>query len=174
MNCICGSHISFDLLILTLDLFLHFSFQIICHFTSALKARVPTAQLRVLWLQCAHFDGCLVIEVMVRGAAVLCCGCSPAHFDVDQRKVGWLTGRLAGHLFEIQGNAFLLRSSCFLMILNLQELQWGVRLINFQLFSLLKSIFKKISLMSIWIKQEAVDLVKNHDFKKMHLSNENK
>ena len=134
---------------------------------------------------------CLVIEMMVktmetmtaaarmlpwrcRGAAVLCCGCSPAHFDVDQRKVGWLTGRLAGHLFKIQGNAFLLLSSCFFMILSLRELQWGVRLINFHLFSLLKSIFKKISLRSIWIKQEAVEIDLKLIFLNIDLSKENK
>ena len=107
-------------------------------------------------------------------AAVLCCGCSPAHFDVDQRKVGWLTGRLAGHLFEIQGNAFLFRSSCFFMILNLRKLQWGVRLISFHLFSLFKSIFKKINLRSSWIKQEAVEIDLKLFFFNIDLRKENK
>ena len=88
----------------------------------------------------------------------LCCGCSPAHFDVDQRQVAWLTGQLAGHLFKNQGNTVLLWSSCFLMILSCPELQWNVIVINCHLFSLLKSIFKKISLRSIWMKQEAVEI----------------
>ena len=104
----------------------------------------------------------------------LCCGCSPAHFDVDQRQVAWLTGRLAGHLFKNQGNAFLLRSTCFFMILSCQELQWKTILINLHLFSLLKSIFKKISLRSIWMKQEAVEIDLKLIFKIIDLSRENK
>ena len=88
----------------------------------------------------------------------LCCGCSHTHLDVDQRQVAWLIGRLAGHLFKNQWNAFLVRSSCFFMILSYQELQWKTILINFHLFSLLKSIFKKINLKSIWMKQEAVEI----------------
>ena len=75
----------------------------------------------------------------------LCCGCSPAHFDADQHKVGWLTGLLAGHLFKIQKNVFLHWSNAFLTILSLRELQFDVILINFHLFSLPKSIFTKIS-----------------------------
>ena len=104
----------------------------------------------------------------------LCCGCSPAHFDVDQRQVAWLTGQLAGHLFKNQGNAFLLWSSCFFVILSFQELQWKVTLINFHLFSLLKSIFKKISFWSIWIKQEAVEIDQKLIFLNIDLSKENK
>ena len=76
-------------------------------------------------------------------ALVLCCGCSPAHFEADQHRVGWLTGRLAGHLLKMQRGAFLLRSNAFLKILGLRELQWGVRLIHFALFYLCFLIFKK-------------------------------
>ena len=60
------------------------------------------------------------------------------------------------------------------MILSLRKLQWGVRLINFLLFSVLKSIFKKISLRSIWIKQEAVNFGEKLIFVNIDLGNENK
>ena len=61
-----------------------------------------------------------------------------------------VTGR--GHicnLLKMQRGAFLLRSNCFLMILSLRELQWGVRLVHFAMFYCCFLIFKKISFRSI-------------------------
>ena len=93
-------------------------------------------------------------------------GCGPADKS--------LRGRLAGHLFKNQGNVFLLWSSCFFMILSFQELQWNVILINFHLFSLFKSILKKNSFWSIWIKQEPVEIDLKLIFLNIDLSKENK
>ena len=55
-------------------------------------------------------------------------------FRGELRKLGWLSGRLAGDLLKIQRGGFLHWSNAFLMILSLYELQWGVRLMHFAMF----------------------------------------
>ena len=86
---------------------------------------------------------------------------------------GWLASSMVS-LFKIQKNDFLHWSNAFLMILSLRGAPIGVWLIDFHLFSVLKSIFKKISLRSIWIKQEAVNFGEKLIFVNIDLGNENK
>ena len=58
-------------------------------------------------------------------------------------EVGWLSDRLTGDLLEIQKACFLHWSNGFLMILSLQELQGGVKMIHFALFYRSFLIFEK-------------------------------
>ena len=102
------------------------------------------------------------------------CGCSLAHFNHQLTTEHDFTCLLFVILFKIQKNDCLLWSSCFLKILRFGKVPIGVSLFIFHLFSLLKSIFKRISFWSFWNKQGPVEIDQKLIFKKIDLSKENK
>ena len=84
---------------------------------------------RAVWAGWLRPDGVLSIEFVKVVLSLQSCA-----FRGELRKLGWLSGRLAGDLLKNQRRRFLHWSNVFLMILSSWELQWGVRLMHFAMF----------------------------------------